>query len=78
MIQVSVSNTNTKPIIINKISCLVIIAILPIVSPSDKLPVSPINILAGFKLKNREPKSDPAIEKQNNEISSYPSNHPVL
>ena len=41
------------------ISCLVATAIAPIVPPTDKDPVSPINTIAGGALNQRNPKPEP-------------------
>ena len=42
--------TNTPPITANEISWLVNIATVAKVAPKDRLPVSPINTLAGLVL----------------------------
>ena len=73
-----VSITNTNPIKISNNSCLDKIAIVPIVAPRQSDPVSPINIFAGLALKTKNPNIPPTNIKQNNPISKYPYNNPVL
>ena len=55
------SKTNRPPVIAKTISCLVIIPTAPNDPPSDKDPVSPINILAGGALNHKKPRQDPII-----------------
>ena len=62
--QLDVSKTNTIPIKISKNSYLVTIATAPNVAPRASDPVSPINTLAGFKLKTKKPSNDPIKIKQ--------------
>ena len=50
----------------NIISSFVIIAIKPRTAPMERLPTSPINILAGFRLKVRKPAMDPIKAQQKN------------
>ena len=65
----TVSRTNNPPIIAKTISCLTIIATAANDPPKDNEPVSPIKILAGGALYQRNPKQDPTIEPQNIESS---------
>ena len=51
------------------ISCLVIIPTAPNDPPSDKDPVSPINILAGGALNHKKPRQDPIIAPRKTETS---------
>ena len=55
--------------IASTISCLAIIATAAKEPPSDKDPVSPMKILAGGALYQRNPKQDPTIDPQNIESS---------
>jgi len=50
-------------------SCLTIMAIMPRTEPIPRLPTSPINILAGFKLKVKKAKIEPIKAMQKNIIS---------
>src|SRR5699024_7596902 len=67
----NVSKTNTPPIITSSISIFVIIAIPAIAAPSDKEPVSPINNLAGWALKTKNPSSAPTVANANIVTNSY-------
>ena len=69
MIDDSVSSTNTPPITASDNSCLVSIAIEASVAPNAKLPVSPINTLAGCVLYTKKPNKLPQRIKQNIAIS---------
>ena len=65
----TVSSTNIPPIIAKTISCLTIIATAARDPPKDRDPVSPIKILAGGALYQRNPKQEPTIDPQKIEIS---------
>ena len=65
----AVSKTNNPPIIANTISCLTIIAIAASEPPKESEPVSPIKILAGGALYQRNPRQEPTIEPQKIESS---------
>ena len=65
----TVSNTNNPPIIANTISCFTIIAIAANDPPKERDPVSPIKILAGGALYQRNPKQAPTIDPQKIESS---------
>ena len=65
----AVSNTNNPPIIAKTISCLTIMAMAARDPPKESDPVSPIKILAGGALYQRNPKHDPTIEPQKIESS---------
>src|SRR5699024_7061703 len=67
----NVSKTHTPPIITSSISIFVIIAIPAIAAPSDKEPVSPINSLAGWVLKTKNPSSAPTVANANIVTNSY-------
>src|SRR5699024_4861128 len=56
---------------IASISIFVIIAIPAIAAPSDKEPVSPINTLAGWALKTKNPSSAPTVANANIVTNSY-------
>ena len=64
-----------SPITASDNSCDVKIAIVAIVAPRVKLPVSPINTLAGFELYTRKPIILPISIKQKIPISLLPSIH---